>query len=90
MIVEEYIKSVLMQIDAGVSSAAQAGSQNQFVLAKGGAVRFDLAVVNRSDKRGKLRLEVLALGMRAGSKITEEHISRVSFEVTYRPKASLS
>lgn len=82
MDVQNYLKTALRQIAAGVSEANDQSSHS-FELKKGGAIKFDLAVINKVDRTGKLRLEVLALGGKAKKEVSNETISKVKFEVTY-------
>lgn len=86
--IQQYLKTALQQIAAGVSEANEKNGSHSFELRKNGAIKFDLAVVNKVDRAGKVRLEVFAFGGKAKKEVSDETISKVKFEVTYAPNTT--
>lgn len=90
MNIGDYLKTALRQIAAGVSEANDAKGSHSFELRKNGAIKFDLAVMNKVDRAGKVKLEVFAFGGKAKKEVSDETISKVKFEVTYQPQNKAS
>lgn len=87
MTISDYLKDALMQIDKGVRAAKTEKEGYGFALKKNGTIKFDLAVINRKDKKGKIKLEVLAFGSKGEASVSDELTSRVKFEIEYQPNA---
>ena len=83
MTVSTYLKDALTQIDQGLRSVKPEKDGYGFKLKKYGTIKFDLAVINKKDKRGNIKLEVFAFGGKGDAGVAEELTSRVQFEVEY-------
>jgi hypothetical protein len=89
MILKDFIKSVLVDIDAGIIEAANQTHKNIRLMTFSGQDRgidFDVAVTTSSEATGKAGAEISvvsigSIGAKADAKIASEEVSRVKFTI---------
>jgi|SRR6266487_926882 len=88
MKLKDFIKSVLVDIDAGINEAAKETRKRAWLQVDEGnkGIGFDVAVTASSEASGKAGAEISvvslgSVGAKAEAKIASEEISRVKFTI---------
>jgi hypothetical protein len=90
MNLKDFIKSVLVDIDAGIQEAAQQTKRRIWLQDNEGhkrkGIEFDVAVTANSEASGKAGAEIsvvslASIGTKADAKIMHEEVSRVKFTI---------
>jgi hypothetical protein len=84
---KDFVKTVLVEIDAGIKEgAAQTGKRVYLLTNAGSAIQFDVAVTTTAEAHGKAGAEISvvsigSIGAKGDAKIASEEVSRVRFNI---------